>query len=76
MIFLMNAVVCASMAFGAECHTADPRGGTTYPTREECEDMVYMYNNEQFQRTTEPLDASGQPAKTWTYYCRLVSGKG
>ncbi|MDF4205203.1 hypothetical protein P2W50_01165 [Pseudomonas protegens] len=72
MQFLMNAVVCASMAVGAPCHTENPKAGTQYPTREACEDMVYAYNNEVFQLKAEKLDADGQPRKVWTYYCRAV----
>lgn len=73
MHFLMNAVVCASMAVGAPCHTVNSKAGTPYPTREACEDMVYVYNNEVFQLTSEKLDADGQPRKVWTYYCRAVT---
>lgn len=74
MQFLLNTVVCASMAVGAPCHTENPRAGLQYPTREACEDMAYRYNNEQFQRKVERLDADGKPAKVWTYYCRAVTG--
>lgn len=49
MQFLMNAVVCASMAIGAPCHTNTPKAGTQYLTREACEDMAYLYNNQVFQ---------------------------
>lgn len=74
MHFLLNTVVCASMAVGAPCHTENPKAGTQYATREVCEDMAYRYNNEQFQRKEESLDADGKPVKVWTYYCRAVTG--
>lgn len=48
MQFLMNAVICTSMAIGAPCNTVNPKAGTQYPTREACEDMAYRYNNEVF----------------------------
>ncbi len=73
MQFLLNTVICASMAAGAQCHTQNPKAGLKYPTREACEDMAYIHNNEQFQRDKEPLDADGKPAKVWTYYCRAVT---
>lgn len=73
MIFLMTSVICASMAVDASCHTADPKASTTFLTREACENMVYTYNNAQFQKTEEELDAGGKPVKTWTYYCRAVT---
>lgn len=73
MQFLLNAVVCASMAIGAPCHTDTPKAGTQYPTREACEDMAYDYNNQVFQLKAEKLDADGQPKKVWTYYCRAVT---
>jgi hypothetical protein len=73
MQFVMNAVVCASMAAGAPCHTVNPKAGTQYPTRESCEDMAYRYNNEVFQLKSEKLDADGHPSKVWTYYCRAVT---
>ncbi|HHW1937437.1 TPA: hypothetical protein ACUUEN_005508 [Pseudomonas aeruginosa] len=74
MQFLLNTVICASMAASAECHTQNPKAGLQYPTREACEEMAYIHNNKQFQRTEEPLDADGKPAKVWTYYCRAVTG--
>lgn len=73
MQFLLNTVVCTSMAVSAPCHTENPEAGTQYPTREACEDMAYRYNNEQFQRKKESLDADGKPSKVWTYYCRAVT---
>jgi hypothetical protein len=72
MHFLLNTVVCASMAVSAPCHTDNPKAGTQYPTREACEDMAYRYNNEQFQRKEEKLDADGTPSQVWAYYCRAV----
>ncbi|MCU9528060.1 hypothetical protein [Pseudomonas mosselii] len=74
MQFLLNTVVCASMAVGAPCHTENPKAGLQYPTREACEDMAYRYNNEQFQRKEEGLEAYGKPEKVRTYYCRAVTG--
>ena len=74
MQFLLNTVICASMAAGAQCHTQNPQAGLQYPTRKACEDMAYLHNNEQFQRKEELLDADGKPAKVWTYYCRAVTG--
>lgn len=73
MQFLLNTVVCASMAVGAPCHTAPPVADLQYPTREACEDMAYRYNNEQFQRKEEHLDVDGKPVKVRTYYCRAVT---
>jgi hypothetical protein len=73
MDFLLNAVVCASMAVGAPCHTENPKAGTQYSTREACEDMAYVYNNEVFQLKAEKLEANGQPMKVSTYYCRVVT---
>lgn len=73
MQFLLNTVMCTSMAVSAPCDTGNPEAGTLYPTRDACEEMAYIYNNEQFQRTDEKLDAEGRPLKTWTYYCRAVT---
>ncbi|MFY0750962.1 hypothetical protein [Pseudomonas sp. NFX5] len=73
MHFLMNSIVCASMAISAPCQTENSKAGTQYATREACEDMVYLYNNESFQLKAEKLDADGQPMKVWTYYCRAVT---
>ncbi len=41
MQFLLNTVVCASMAVGAPCHTENPKAGTQFATREVFEDMAY-----------------------------------
>lgn len=73
MPFLLNTVICTSMAVSAPCQTGNPEGGTLYPTREACEELAYIYNNEQFHRTEEKLDAEGRSLKTWTYYCRAVT---
>lgn len=74
MQFLLSTVVCASMAVSAPCHIENPKAGTQFPTREACEDMAFRYNNEQFHRKEEHLDADGIPSKVWTYYCRAVTG--
>lgn len=73
MQFLLNTVVCASMAMSAPCRTENPKAGTLYPSRQACEDMAHVYNNEQFQREEENLDADGKASKVWTYYCRAVT---
>lgn len=74
MQFLLNTVICASMAAGAQCHTETPKAGLQYPTREACEEMAYLHNNEQLQLKEESLDADGKPAMVRTYYCRAVTG--
>lgn len=72
MHFLLNTVVCASMAANATCFTENPKAGTPYQTREECEQMAYIYNNEQFQLKEEKLGPDGEPLKVWTFYCRAI----